>query len=151
VCPFALRLAAFAAVVALSASASAAPVPKALRGKSEPNALVGEWREMTVDAGGSSTGTPTGYVWRFEPDGKASVVWPDGTIVAAEYRLDPTGSPKGFDWVLPKHSARFVGVYEVSGDVLRTATASAGRPPASELRPAPQVEYRVYERVKVSR
>jgi uncharacterized protein (TIGR03067 family) len=140
----------FALCGCVGSVAVAAPVPKALK-KPATDPLIGEWREMTADSNGQSTGQATGYIWRFEAEGIASVHWPDGTVVTAEYRLDRTLSPHRYDWNLPRHNARFVGVFEVDGDTLRTATTAAGRERPAEVKPGESVEYRVYVRATPSR
>lgn len=135
-------------VVALvCATASAAPVPKAAK-KGNGESIVGEWREMRHDAGGEPTAEATGYVWRFEEDGTAAVVWPDGTHVPAAYKLFEDQTPKRYDWTLTQHTVQFAGVYEVRGDTLRTAVVSADRERPATVQPTPRVEYRTYVRVK---
>ena len=131
------------------ASASAAPVPKVVK-KSPSDTLVGEWREVKHDDSGEPTGALTGYNWKFESDGTAAVIWPDGTIVPATYQLDDAGSVKKYDWTLTQHSVRFLGVYDLRGDTLRTAVVSADWNRPTDVKPTPKVEYRTYVRVKSS-
>ena len=139
------RLAPLFALAFALAPVTAAPVPKAVK---RAESIVGEWREVTPAPDGQPTESATGYTWRFEADLSAAVVWPDGTLIPAEYRLDPEGVVKGYDWTLTRHNTRFVGVYELSGDVLRTATVSAGKERPTEVKPGANVEYRTYVRVK---
>lgn len=134
-------------VAAISASAVAAPVPKQLK-RADATSILGEWQEVKADAAGEPTGTPTGYVWRFEAGGRAAVVWPDGTVVAATYHLDDTGNPGKYDWTLTQHAARFVGLYSLRGNTLRTVVVSAGRERPTEVLPVPAAEYRTFVRAK---
>jgi uncharacterized protein (TIGR03067 family) len=129
------------------ATASAAPVPKAVK-KGHGESIVGEWREMKHDAAGEPTAEATGYVWRLEADGTAAVVWPDGTVVPAAYKLFDDQTPKRYDWTLTQHTVQFAGVYEVRGDTLRTAVVSADRERPTAVQPLPRVEYRTYVRAK---
>jgi uncharacterized protein (TIGR03067 family) len=133
--------------VLLIPPAPAAPVPKSLR-KAAPDTIVGEWREVKAAADGKPTDTHTGYTWRFDADGTAAVVWPNGTVIPAAYKLDDQTAPTGYDWTLTSGNHQFVGVCEVNGDVLRTATVSAGKPRPTALAAGPGVEYRTYVRVK---
>ncbi len=125
----------------------AAPVPKSLK-KAAPGSIVGEWREVTADADGRPTESPTGYTWRFEADGTAAVIWPNGNTIPAAYQLDHQTAPVGYDWTLTSGGHRFVGVCEVSGDHLRTVTVSAGKPRPTNLAAGQGVEYRTYVRVR---
>lgn len=136
-------------ILFVCASASAAPVPKAVK-KSPSDTLVGEWREVKHDVSGEPTPAATGYNWKFETDGTAAVIWPDGTIVPATYKLDDEGAVKKYDWTLTQHTVRFLGVYELRGDTLRTAVVSADHARPDAVKPIPKVEYRTYVRVKSS-
>jgi uncharacterized protein (TIGR03067 family) len=133
-------------LLGLALPSVAAPVPKGIK-KTAPPTVVGEWREMTADADGQPIEPPTGYTWRFDADGTATVIWPNGTAVAAEYKLDPAQTPSTYDWTLPQHNARFVGVYELKGDTLRSAVVSAGQERPTEVRPGGKAEYRVFVRL----
>ncbi len=139
------RLAPLAAFLLTAAPLSAAPVPKSLR-KAAPDTIVGEWREVKADADGRPTDALTGYTWRFDADGTAAVVWPNGNVIPAAYKLDELTAPVGYDWTLTSGGHHFVGVCEVKDGVLRTVTAHAGKPRPTELTPAPNVEYRTYVR-----
>jgi uncharacterized protein (TIGR03067 family) len=139
------RLAPLAAFLLTAALLTAAPVPRSLR-KAAPDSIVGEWREVKADADGRPTDAVTGYTWRFEADGTAAVVWPNGNTIPAAYKLDEQTAPVGYDWTLTSGGHRFVGVCEVKADLLRTVTVSAGKPRPSELKPAVNVEYRTYVR-----
>lgn len=141
------RLAPLVAFLLSVIPAVAAPVPKSLM-KAAPDSIVGEWREVKADADGRPTDAVTGYTWRFEADGTAAVIWPNGTTIAAAYKLDDQTAPVGYDWTLTSGGHRFVGACEVSGDLLRTVTAHAGKPRPTDLTPAVNVEYRTYVRVK---
>jgi uncharacterized protein (TIGR03067 family) len=123
------------AVVVLTATLVAAPVPKDKEKVKDEDAIQGTWKIEQFDTGGAAGGPPPGEVekirFTFKKDGKLSMLGgPEaGKERDGEYKMDPKASPKSIDMTLEGRPA--LAIYELDGDTLKicmTEGDKAARP-----------------------
>ncbi len=134
--------------IVVAATAAAAPVPKELK-KTDLNRIAGTWALTGSCSAAGKVSPSDGGVWKFEADGKATIIRKAGDEAAGiKFKIDATASPKSFDWICPW--GEWYGVYELTGDTftiyIRSKSDPKGR--AAELKPGDGVEMYSFKRIE---
>jgi uncharacterized protein (TIGR03067 family) len=99
----------------VAGSIPAAPIPKELR-NNDHGMIVGTWKLVSSGSGGNLN-PGDGSKWQFDEKGGAAIIRAggkaDGNI---KFTIDPTTTPKKFDWLPPWGQYR--GVYTLENDKL---------------------------------
>ena len=137
-----------AVLMVIAATSAAAPVPKELK-KTDLNRIAGTWALTGSSSAVGTISPPDGSVWKFEADGKATIIRKAGDEAAGiKFKIDETASPKSFDWICPW--GEWYGVYELTGDTItifiRGKSDPKGR--AAELKPGDGVEMYSFKRIE---
>ena len=138
-------------LMVMVATAVAAPVPKELK-KNDLNRIAGTWALTGSCSGAGAVSPPDGSVWKFEADGKATIIRKAGDEAAGiKFAIDATASPKSFDWICPW--GEWYGVYELTGDTftiyIRGKSDTQGR--NTELKPGNGVEMYSFKRIETGK
>jgi uncharacterized protein (TIGR03067 family) len=100
---------------------AAAPVPKALKKKSDAELLQGRWEIVTRDVGQGQEiprGEAAGYWWAFEgSEFLAGFGAADDGKPGRGYQIDPDVNPRRLDFGYSK-DATFHAIYRIEGDTL---------------------------------
>lgn len=126
-------------------AAVAAPVPKAVKQRTDAEVLVGTWETVVSEEGGRARAGPGVYQWTFDAD---LTMWssPSGQSergVKWAVKIAPEQAPKEID--LTNGTTVYKGIYEFDGDDLRIAYTTGDRP--ANFDPKPGVYYNVLRRL----
>jgi uncharacterized protein (TIGR03067 family) len=123
----------------------AAPVPKE-KGKADAELILGTWELVTREA--APRGQTNGIHRELHREGKAIIIHTStNRRIDAIYKIDPTKSPKEWDWKLGESGAEFLGIYELDGDTLKLAIVSKGTPRPTKMEATPGVSLSTYKRL----
>jgi uncharacterized protein (TIGR03067 family) len=140
---------ALAALLAVTATAPAAPVPKGIKSKVwDADAILGTWRMYDHAVDGSHSDS-SDVCWRFEPNGKLYCVHTKtGREFPMGYALDPTGDPKRMEWRSSPNEKPSPAIYKLDGDTLFVVHPTGDGPRPTEIAAGKGLYYTEFHREK---